>query len=299
MDMTPYPRPPHDPPPPPPKRAVPFWALLTLVVPIGLAAVLLAHSMGRLDSALLFIGTPLLLALLVGALPSTSIDGALFQVVTIVLLLASAFLHEGALCVLIASPLVYGVAFLIRWVVHLVEPTQRYAAAPLLLLVALEGVVPGMRVNPEQQVSADHVVAADCGDFEEALVRGPQFSPDDRGWLLDVAQYPTPVAAAHTGVDGLMVGDTWTLEMPMGAITTEVTARETQSIAFDVLDDSARTQRWVTLRDATLTWTQTEAGCEATVRIDFTRHLDPSFYFGPVTGVFMTAGAEAFVRGLA
>ena len=293
---------PQPPAPRTPERRVPFLALLAVVVPVGLAAVLLAHSMGRLDSALLFIGTPLLLALLVGAFPSSSTSGTVFQVVTIVLLLASAFLHEGALCVLIASPLVYGTAFFVAWIVRVVEPTHRYALAPLLLLVAAEGVVPGLRVNPDQQVSADHVVAAECADFEEALARGPQFERADRGWLLDVAQYPTPLTATHDGTDsrdGLAVGDTWTLAMPSGAITTEVTARGDQSVAFNVVDDSARTQRWVTLKDATLTWAQTAAGCEATVRIDFTRHLDPSFYFGPITGAFMTAGAEAFVRGLA
>lgn len=34
------------------------------------------------------------------------------------------------------------------------------------------------------------------------------------------------------------------------------------------------------------------------MRIDYTRKLDPSFWFGPVTDVFMDAGADAFLAGL-
>lgn len=282
------------------RRVVPLPGLLVLVVPIGVAAVLLSAATDRLDSALLFVGTPLLLALLVAAVPSSGASSAIFQVVTIVLLLTSALLHEGALCVLIASPLVYGVAFLVLWIARGVDGRQRLAIAPLFLLVALEGVVPGLRANPDQQVSADHVVAADCAHFEKALERGPQFAPENRGWLLDLAQYPTPVGADHDGDGtGLEVGDAWTLAMPSGSITTEVTGREEQRINFEVTEDSARTERWVTLEHASLTWQETARGCTATVRIDFTRHLDPSFYFGPVTHVFMSAGADAFLRGLA
>lgn len=280
--------------------------MLTAVVPVALVATALAAALGRLDTALFFVGLPALLALIVGMIPGEEDSGQLFQAVTVALLLVSAFLHEGALCVLIVSPLVYGIAFGIHAVVKGVKRAQqgggidtRHALGGLLLLLALEGVVPGMRINPVQEVNADRIVASDCSDFTEALTRGPEFDDDDRGLLLRIAQYPTPTAAQNTGLGtGLEVGDTWELAMPMGSISTEVRAAEPEAIVFDVTADDARTTRWVSIQEGRLSWEQTADGCRADVRITFERDLDPAFWFAPVSSLFMHAGAEAFLAGL-
>ncbi len=277
--------------------------MLTAVVPVALAATVLAAFLGRLDTALFFVGLPALLALVVGMVPGEDGAGQLFQALTVALLLVSAFLHEGALCVLIVSPLVYGVAFAIHGLVeatrrgrHGQGPHTRHALGGILVLVALEGVVPGLRINPVQEVHADRLVASDCSDFTDALARGPQFEPEkDRGLLLRLAQYPTPTAAQGTGLE---VGDTWDLAMPMGSISTEVRAAESESIVFDVTADDARTTRWVSIQEGRLSWEQTADGCRADVRITFERDLDPAFWFAPVSSLFMNARAEAFLAGL-
>lgn len=288
-------------------------AMLAVVVPTALAATALTASIGRLDTALLFVGVPCLMALAIGLMPTDGQTGAaIFQVVTVVLLLVSAFLHEGALCVLIVSPLVYGLVYGIHALATLGRRLddihsrrrfdQRHAFGGVLVALMLaEGIVPSMRINPDQSVHASRVVATECATFTAALDRGPDFSPDDRGLLLRLAQYPLPTSAEGAGLE---VGDTWTFPMPAGEITTRVAARETAGdrtghIAFDVVTDTARTTRWVTLRSADLTWEQTDDGCRARVDLDYTRDLDPAIYFGPVTEVFMKAGASAFLAGLA
>ena len=273
--------------------------LLPVALTVATAATVVAAALGRLDSALFFVGVPVALALVVGVLPSTSSGGTLFQVVTVTLLLVSAFLHEGALCVLIVSPLLYGVAFFVWWLVRAaVSVQQRLAVVPLLALAALEGAVPGARIMPTQEATAERVVAGTCAGFVAGL-DSPSFSGDDRGWLLRVAQYPTPTTADGAG---LAVGDTWTLAMPAGAISTRVTDRAGDDSAghldFEVTDDTARTTRWVTLRDATLDWQESDDGCRTRVAIRYERDLDPAIYFGPITDLFMSAGARAFLTGL-
>lgn len=272
-------------------------AMLALVVPVAFVATVIATAIGRLDTALFFVGVPCLLALVIGLLPGETTSAMLFQVITIVLLLISAFLHEGALCVLLVSPLVYGVAFAALGITKLVERrSQRYGVGLLFALVALEGLTPGLRISPEHEVAADRVVAEQCVDFERALDRGPRIDPEaDRGWLLRLAQYPTPTSATGTG---LQPGDTWELGMPAGSVSTEVVSRTPGRIEFGVTADGARTTRWVTLQRGVLTWEQTAEGCRAEVRIDFVRDLDPAFWFGPLSEVFMTAGADAFLAGL-
>lgn len=271
--------------------------LLVVVVPVAVAATVLAASMGRLDSALFFVGVPCLIATLVLLLPGRSTAAVLFQVVTVVLLLVSAFLHEGALCVLLVSPLVYGFAFAVLGVTKIVESrNQRFGLGALLVIVALEGLTPGLRIAPDHEVAADRIVAAQCSEFEAALARGPHIDPDeDRGWLLEIAQYPTPTAATGTGLD---VGDTWELWMPAGSVRTEVASRTPGQIDFDVTADGARTTRWVTLEGGSLAWEQTDEGCAAEINLAYVRDLDPAFWFGPLSEVFMTAGADAFLAGL-
>src|SRR5690606_12902733 len=207
MDHPPYPRsePEEDLTPDDESFRSRLVVMLTAVVPVAITATVVATLLGRLDTALFFVGLPALLTFLVGMIPGEKGAGQLFQAITVALLLVSAFLHEGALCVLIVSPLVYGVAFAIHELVQVTRragkgqsagPNTRHAVGGLFLLLALEGVVPGLRINPIQEVSADRIVASDCSDFTDALARGPQFDPtQDRGLLLRVAQYPTPTAA--------------------------------------------------------------------------------------------------------
>lgn len=300
--MEPFPRPDHDPGPPDDVDTATRWGLVALVLTVAGMGVALSAMTGRLDSALLFVGVPCVLALGVALLPVGGGWGAVWQLTTMLLLLASALLHEGALCVLIASPLVYGTVGLVYGAVRAARSgrSQRMAALPVLALLALEGAMPGLRVNAEQESAASRVVAGTCAEFVDALERGPRIDPGaDRGLLLRLAQYPTPVAAEGSG---LSVGDTWSLAMPAGAIDTEVAGRTGGApdgrIDFTVTDDTARTTRWVDLHTGSLTWRQTDDGCRAEVTLAYTRKLDPSFWFGPVTDLFMGAGASALLAAL-
>ncbi|MGL5865197.1 MAG: hypothetical protein ACRCYX_04885 [Dermatophilaceae bacterium] len=295
---------PEDRPPQPRSRTL---LLLVAVAAVGLAGVAVAASTNRLDTVLLFVGVPCVLAVGVGLMRGSGGWGSMFQVVTVVLLLASALLREAAICVLLAAPLVYGVAAL----AYAGTATMRagrsaLALGPLLAVVLIEGVVPGGRINPEQEAVASRMVADRCDAFESALARGPRINQDaDRGPLLDLFPYPTPTAA--TGA-GLAVGDVWSLAIGDGILETRVAARTASALEFEITDGAsagsrgprhhAVLDRWVTVRSGTLAWTQTADGCQATMTVRYKRHLDPALWFGPVTAAFMDAGTAAFLAGL-
>lgn len=254
----------------------------------------------RVDTAALFVGVPLVLAVVIAlAPPAKSLHGLTFRVVTFGLLITSAFLHEGAACVLMAAPLVYGVAHLVAEIVRQarrVDQGRRAALAvvPLLLLGAsLEGTA--YRVEPVQTVTTERVVAMSPQQVEQSLQRGPDFSAT-RPFLLRFSGYPTPTAA--TG-DGLAVGTRWSFTMAGGPIVTEVTARDSRQIEFKVVEDQSKTQRWLQWQRAVVHLTPQDNGDTAVrLELSFIRKLDPSWYFGPIDGAMVGAGLDHFADSL-
>lgn len=276
------------------------FVLVLLVCAVALLGVALAAATDRLDTALLFVGVPCLLALLIGVAPAELGWPAVFQTLTVVLLLASALLHEGALCVLLASPLIYGAAGMAYAVAKLGRDRHRLMLGPVLAVVLLEGIAPGWRIAPDQDVAATSVTPAGCAAVVSALAR-PTPLDEDRPPLLHAAQYPTPVSFRSD--HGLQTGSRWTLAMPAGAIETQVRSAdltERGQVSFDVVSDTARTTRWVSLHNGSVTWEPAAGGgCRVTVAIAFERRLDPAFWFGPITDTFMHAGADTLARMIA
>lgn len=295
------------PPPPPPLRPDPptgagpararTLGLSVVVGLVGLAGVGIAAATDRLDTALLFVGVPCLLAFAIGMVRGRGGWGQVFQVLTVVLLLAAAVLQEGAICVALTAPLVYGVAGLVyAAAAHERRRSGSLVLLPVVALVLVEGVLPGTRIHPDQRAEAERVVAARCTDFEAALARGPRIDADtDRPLLLRVLRYPTPTAA--TG-QGLAPGDRWILTLADGEVRTHVTERRGSALRFALDEDTTKLRKWAAVRSGELAWRDGPDGCRATLTIDYERRLDPAFWFGPVTAAFMDAGAAAFLAGL-
>jgi hypothetical protein len=286
---------------PPPKVA---WtkrlpALLMVATAAALAPLAVIKADG-LDTAALFVGVPLAIAVVIAlAPPAKSLHGLTFRVVTFALMITSAFLHEGAACVLMAAPLVYGVAHFVAELVRqarIREAGRRYQAALAifpLLVAGLEGTA--YRVDPVQQVNVERVVAMSSAEVETRLAQGPDFS-SERPFLLRFTGYPTPTAA--TG-GGLAVGTRWTFTLAGDPIVTEVVAHDQRRIAFTVVADQSKTQRWLHWQGGTIRLTPRPDGTTAVaLSVEFTRRLDPSWYFGPIESAMVGAGLSHFADSL-
>jgi hypothetical protein len=273
-------------------------AALGIVAVTAVSATFLLHRSGRLDSAALFVGLPLVLAVILAlAPPAKSLHGLTFRVVTFGLLITSAFLHEGAACVLMAAPLVYGVAHLIAELVSQARRRTQHRAAlaviPLLLITSLEGTA--YRVDPEQTVSTERVVAMAPADVVRRIQHGPDFSAT-KPFLLRFSGYPTPTAAV--GKD-LAIGTRWTFTLAGGEIVTQVSARDSERIEFTVVSDSSKTTRWLHWRRAIIHLTPlATGGTSVRLELSFVRRLDPSWYFGPIEQAMVGAGLDHFADAL-
>src|SRR5690242_1070054 len=101
--------------PTPPAKEPLRWGLFSLVLALGIAGavVVLLNRNDLTDSAALYIGIPLILALVLSLTPkSTSALGATMKGMTIALLLSAIVFQEGYICILFAAPLFYAIGAL-------------------------------------------------------------------------------------------------------------------------------------------------------------------------------------------
>ncbi|WP_328340819.1 hypothetical protein [Micromonospora sp. NBC_00421] len=281
---------------PPPRRNAANWVLAGLVAAFGLVVFVATVRAGRADSALLFVALPTTLAAALTLLPGRTAHGRVFVLTTIALLLAAVALHEGAICVVLAAPLVYAVSHGATALIRALRDTSRsYAvlAVPLLLLPGLEGSGIAPRVAPDQSVEVVRVVALPADQVAARLADGPRPAPA-RSVPLRLLGVPTP---GQVSGDGLDPGNRWmfgyhgSAHGPGGHLLAEVETVAPQRVAFRFVEDSSITARWFRWRHAELSWrTLDERHTEVRVRVDYTRGLDPSWYFGPVQQVLLGAG---------
>ncbi|SHN00740.1 SRPBCC family protein [Cryptosporangium aurantiacum] len=280
-----------------------LWWRVGWTVVVGIFAVLgfaLTVATGREDSALLFVGLPAGLALLLALSPAPhSLHGTVFVSVTIFVLLFAALLQEGAICLLMAAPLVYAIAHGVAGLVQLFDRGVGVALVlPLLALVAIEGVVPTLRISPVQAVTVTRQTALTPAEVQAAVAAGPRFG-SVRPLLLRLG-YPTPDHAAGRGVD---VGGQWHIGQHGGAIVTEVVAnepyRDGRRIDFRRVSDTSMTNHSLIWRTARLSWSSAPGGgTDVRLTIEFERRLDPSWYFGPIVDSFARAGENYLLDSL-
>ncbi|MEU5911221.1 hypothetical protein [Micromonospora sp. NPDC047527] len=290
---------------PTPQRTTAHWTLAGLITLFGLVLFIAVVRQGRADSAVLFVALPVLLAAALALTPRRTAHGKVFAATTMALLLAAVALHEGAICVILAAPLVYAVAHGTTALIRALQDANRaYAivAVPLLLLPGMEGSGIAPRLDPEQRVEVTRVVEVPVDRVAELLAAGPRPTAV-RSAPLRLLGVPTP---GQVSGDGLDPGDRWmfgyhgSAHGPGGHLLAEVEDVAPGRVGFRFVEDSSITARWFTWQHAELTWRAIDPGhTEVTVRVDYTRGLDPSWYFGPIQQVLLGAGVGHLLDMLA
>jgi hypothetical protein len=278
------------------------YVLAGLMALFGVGFFVITVRSGRADSALLFVVLPVVLAIALTLIPGRRTHARVFRITTITLLLAAVALHEGAVCVILAAPLVYALAHGTAAFIRATDGTRAVLPLPLLLLGGMEGIQPDWRVQPDQTVEVTRVVALDAAQVRARLAAGPQ-PVAARELPLRVLGVPMP---QHVHGAGIAPGDRWefgyhgSAHGPGGEIVTEVRDASDTGIAFTILQDTTITARWLQWRDAQVRWHAVDGGhTEVTVVFSYRRGLDPSWYFGPLQDRLLHAGGDHMLDMLA
>lgn len=272
------------------------WILAGLIACFGVVMYVVAVQTGRVDSALLFVALPVALAAALAVLPTRTTHGRVFAATTIGLLLVAVALHEGAVCVILAAPLVYLLAHGTTALLRHLRASRSYAVlalVPLVLAAGLEGAADQWRLHPVQSATVVRVMALPVEQVRELVHTGPQPTAA-RQLPLRLLGVPLP---HHVEGAGLSPGDQWrfgyhdSAHGPGGHILTEVTEAGPDAFSFTVVEDTSIVARWLSWHAADISWRAIDAEhTEVRVSTTFERGLDPSWYFGPWQDLLMRQG---------
>lgn len=277
-----------------------------LVLAVALASVLyrLLVLGQREQSALMFIGLPTAMAILIAFLPrARSATGMIMKGISLFLLLLGILLIEGFICILLAAPLFYAVGFIIGIFVDKARTKRefdkrfRVVILPLLALMSLEGITGALSFPREESITVFREVGYDPSQAREILSAGPRFELSELPSFLKLG-FPAPRSIEGSGLEQ---GDTWKIhfaggEGKPGDLLAKVTESSSSRIRVACVSDGSHISHWLEWKDATWTITPTSSGSIVTLEMRYRRLLDPAWYFKPIERYGVRKAGEYFLQ---
>lgn len=255
------------------------------------------------QTALLFVGLPAFLGAFLALLPrSESFTGMALKGTSIALLMSSIVLQEGFICVLMASPIFLAVAVVVGALVDASNRQSRgrvWLGWAVLLLAAGEGAVPGLTFDREEVVIAERVVAAPLSEVRAALAEPVRVDHP----LTPILRIGWPVPVAARG-DGLELGDRRIVhfaggEGEPGDMVFEVASASDDRVVFRRLSDQSHLAHWLSWDRSVVELTEVAGGTRVTWTVEFTRELDPAWYFAPLERAVVRRAADWLIDAAA
>ncbi len=267
------------------------WTLVSIIIALAAGSIayrlLVANHLEHTSA--LFIGLPAILAIVVALTgKAKSATGMILKVMTLALLMSGILLGEGFICIVMAAPLFYLVAFIVGSIIDHAkrrgEENRRTFSLMMmpLLLLSMEGVHDKLSFPRAETVVAESIVEGNAAAVEQTLSQTPRFDKPLPAYLR--LGFPKPVATSGAGLDP---GDMRRVrfaggEGKPGNLVLEVVAHEQGSVRFRVISDESHISHWLDWQEAEVRWTKIDEQ-HTSVRwsLRYDRRLDPAWYFAP------------------
>jgi hypothetical protein len=286
------------------------WRLFCVVLVLGVAGLIYTflHNASLFESAGLYIGLPLFLALGLSLTPaSKSAMESTMKGMTIALLLSAFIFQEGYICILFASPIFYSIGAVIASAVDRARKRkdknstlQAAFIATVFGLLSLEGTTEMTTLPRHNAVIVSRVIEAGVAEVRSQLAKTPAFS-EDKPFFLRIFPYPAEVSG-----QGLNVGDERLLKFIAykqiwwnkveGDLVFKVIENNQNTIKFSVVKDDSYLSHY-------LKWKHSEVSLEpidathtkVTWKLSYERILDPAWYFSPLQHYAATLVARELI----
>ena len=279
------------------------WSLIFLILAVSAGSIMYRLIVrGKLEqTALLFIGIPAVLAILMAMMPEAkTVKGGILKGLTLFLLLSGPLLGEGFICIVMASPLFYLVGLLVGAIIDWNRAKRSTTLSCLLLIflpLSIEGTSPRLSFNREETVRAARVVNGSEQEVRVGLSHSPRIGT--RVPIFGKMGFPLPTKACG---DGLEVGANRTIhfaggEGKPGDLLLKVSESRPGFVRFDVVSDRSKLAHWLEWKSSEVQWTALDAHHTRVIwTLHFKRRLDPAWYFRPWERYATQLAADYLIR---
>lgn len=263
------------------------WNLYATVVILAVISMVFRflNDVGWEQTSILFIGLPALITILVIRFTKRpkGLYGMMARVITLFLLMSSILLGEGVPCIILASPLFYGVGALIVKIYKISSNRNNkmysFGLIPVVLLLVSD---------PQKFKSSEiHTVSTTIelkGDKSlSAFNNTPDFMKDYPLYFKRIG-FPKPV---NISGEGLEVGSVRNIDFlsdtrGMGTLSLRVCKLEKDKIVFEIPHDNTHMHHWLTWKKVTVELSSKGENTVVTWTSEFTCDLGPNWYFLPI-----------------
>ena len=270
-----------------------------LAISIGIVFYLVLERNGLKDTAALYVGLPILLALIL-ALTEKSGTTAMscVKATTIFLLLSIPVLQEGFICVAMAAPILISLAALMGYLFEKAKDAYQQRAtlrtsAPIILLglLALEGTHEALTFDRFNEVQASRITVATAEQIESWLERTPNFTHPAP---MVTRIFPGPVAVQGRGLNigakrsiDLVYNKHVFFNAHSGSTEFEVVEHGPTHVRFRLTKDTSYIANYLRWRYSEVSWQTLDNGKTRVIwRLGYERKLDPIWYFGPLQSIY-------------
>jgi hypothetical protein len=286
------------------------------IIVLGLVAAAVVYKLlneiGEGTSSLMFIGLPAILAVIVAFAPPTeSATGTVMKVLTLMMLIGAILAVEGAVCILMAAPIVYGIGWAVGSAIDYTRkrtqgPVLRVTLIAPIVLMSLQGVVPGTSGPRAVHATAERIVSMTPAQVQDALGRPVRFDRPLPAFFR-YGRFPKPLSCELR--DGRFVidfemGEPANHKMTIGShahqdmsshLVLAVADSRPGHMTFVTESDTTMMSHWADVTSSTVDWAPTANGTRIVWKLELRRKLDPFWYFGPMQTYAASRTAEYLI----
>lgn len=238
--------------------------ILVLVVSIAGAAYYFLKHNHLNGSAALYMGIPILLAIALSFTDKAStIVGGTMKAITIILLLLAPLIGEGYICIIMAAPIFYLIAYVAALLVQYItekkdKSLKSHMLLGILMLGSIEGTTPELSFNRDHQVSATQILAIPASTIKIRLAQQNTFD-SSRPLLLRI--FPLPHQIENEGIelgDKIKLDFTYSklffLNTTTGQMQWQISKANDNNVHYTLLSDNSYMSNYMRWQSSHVEW---------------------------------------------
>lgn len=273
--------------------------VLVLILTVASLAFRLLNKLELEQTSLLFIGVPALIVLLVIKYtnkPRTSY-AAMFYTITIFLLLCGVLFGEGLICLIIMSPLFYGIGAILIAITNALNKRNKKKLNAFIIIPVLLIASQAHEINSAVET---HKVSTTILLQNAKTLSDMNTAPDFQKNLPSFFKigFPKPIGIIGKGIE---IGDTRTIQFlsntkGIGDLTLKIKEATTSKLVFEVVNDNTHIAHWLSYKEISVALNNKGNQTEVTWTTNFTCDLGPSWYFEPLEKTAIELMNEHLIR---